>query len=231
MKKNLIWCILFICISALYARAQECAGVILKEGSGFEASNFDSKGKPAGKFIYKLAKIMKEGSSTVFTVDMEFFNTKGKSELKNSYKMKCDGNVLQMDVRSLINHEQLKTFQSMEMEFTYDNIEFPGELSVGEKLKDASVEGTGKSGPVPVTFNLMINNRNVTAQEKLNVPAGTFNAYKITSDMNMEMAMGIPVKIAMQSISYRAPGVIWDIKTENYRKGKLISYSELSRIY
>lgn len=231
MKKILIWSILLICISAVYVRAQECAGINLKEGSGFETSNFDGKGKPTGKFVYKIAKITKEGANTVFTVEMELFNTKGKSELKNSYQMKCDGNVLQMDVSSLINQEQLKTFESMEMEFTYDNIEFPVNLSVGEKLKDASVKGTGKSGPVPMTFNMIISNRNVTGQEKLTVPAGTYDAFKINSDMNMEMVMGIPVKVAMQSISYRAPGVIWDLKTENYRKGKLMNYSELSKIY
>jgi len=231
MKKILIWCILLICISLLKVRAQECAGISLKEGSGFETSNFDGKGKPTGKFVYKIAKITKEGSSTIFTVDMEFFNTKGNSEMKNAYKMKCDGNILQMDVSALINHEQLKTFESMEMEFTYDNIEFPVQLSVGEKLKDASVKGNGKSGPVPVTFNMIISNRNVNSLEKLTVPAGTYDAYKISSDMSMEMAMGIPVKVAMQSVSYRAPGILWDLKTETYRKGKLMSYSELSRIY
>ncbi|KAA6441551.1 hypothetical protein FEM33_02140 [Dyadobacter flavalbus] len=231
MKKILICCVLLICVSALYVRAQECAGIVLKEGGGFETSNFDSKGRPTGTFVYKIAQITKEGANTVFTVDMEFFNPKGKSELKNSYQMKCDGNVLQMDVRSLINHDQLKAFESMEMEFTYDNIEFPVKLSAGKKLKDASVKGKGKSGSTPVTFNMIVHNRNVTGQEKLTVPAGTFDAYKITSDMNVEMVMGIPVKVAMQSISYRVPGVIWDLKTENYRKGKLISYSELSRIY
>jgi len=231
MKHILMWSILMMCILALPVHAQECAGISLKEGSGFETNNFDSKGKPTGKFVYKIAKISKEGSNTVFTVDMEFFNTKGKSEMKNSYEMKCDGNNLQMDVSTLINQEQLKSFQRMEMEFTYENIEFPVNLTVGEKLKDASVKGTGKSGPVPVTFNMMISNRNVASKEKITVPAGTYDAFKISSDMNMEMAMGIPVKVSMQSISYRAPGVIWDLKTETYRKGKLVSYSELSSIY
>ena len=231
MKHILMWSILMMCILALPVHAQECAGISLKEGSGFETNNFDSKGKPTGKFVYKIAKISKEGSNTVFTVDMEFFNTKGKSEMKNSYEMKCDGNNLQMDVSTLINQEQLKSFQRMEMEFTYENIEFPVNLTVGEKLKDASVKGTGKSGPVPVTFNMMISNRNVASKEKITVPAGTYDAFKISSDMNMEMAMGIPVKVSMQSISYRAPAVIWDLKTETYRKGKLVSYSELSSIY
>jgi hypothetical protein len=49
--------------------------------------------------------------------------------------------------------------------------------------------------------------------------------------MNMEMVMGFPVKMEMQSVSYRAPGIVWDLKTETYRKGKLMGYSELAKIY
>ncbi|GGN02785.1 hypothetical protein GCM10010967_41840 [Dyadobacter beijingensis] len=216
---------------SLRAYAQECAGFTFKEGGGFEMNNYDGKGKAIGKLVYKIAKVAKEGGSTVVTIDMESFNSKGKSELKNTYQMKCDGNVLILDAASLINQEQMKSFQSMEMKFTYDNIEIPGKLNVGDKLKDASVRGEGKSGPMGVTFNMLIKNRTVTSQEKLTIPAGSYDVYKVNSDLNMEMVMGFPVKMEMQSISYRAPGVIWDLKTETYRKGKLMGYSELAKIY
>ena len=84
---------------------------------------------------------------------------------------------------------------------------------------------------MPVVFNLFIKNRTVAGQEKLTIPAGSYDVYKINSDMNMEMVMGFPVKMEMQTVSYRAPGVVWDLKTETYRKGKLMGYSELSKIY
>lgn len=211
--------------------AQECAGFNFKEGGGFEMDNFDGKGKALGKLVYKVAKVAREGSNTVVTIEMESFNSKGKSELKNSYQMKCDGNTLTLDAASLISQEQLKSFQNMEMKFTYENIEIPGKLNTGDKLKDASVKGEGKSGPMPVNFNMLIKNRTVAGQEKLTIPAGTFDAYKISSDLNMEMLMGFPVKMEMQSVSYRAPGVVWDLKTETYRKGKLVGYSQLAKIY
>jgi hypothetical protein len=125
----------------------------------------------------------------------------------------------------------MKSFENMEMKFTYDNIEYPTKYSVGDKLKEASVKGTGKSGPMAISFNMLIKNRTVAGQEKLTIPAGTYDAFKINSDMHMEMVMGFPVKMEMQSVSYRAPGLIWDLKTETYRKGKLMGYSELSKIY
>lgn len=194
-------------------------------------NNFDGKGKPTGKLVYKIAKVSKEGGNTVVSIEMESFNNKGKSELKNTYQMKCDGNVLTIDAASLINEEQMKSFRNMEMKFTYDNIEYPSKLSVGSQLKDASVKGEGKSGPMPVNFNMTIKNRKVDSQEKLTIPAGNFDAYKISSDMDMEMVMGFPVKMNMQTISYRVPGVIWDLKTETYRKGKLMASSELAKIF
>ncbi|PSL23983.1 TapB family protein [Dyadobacter jiangsuensis] len=231
MKKLILWSIACLMMLSLRAYAQECAGFAFKEGGGFEMNNYDGKGKALGKLTYKIAKVAKEGSNTVVTIDMESFNTKGKSELKNTYQMKCDGNVLTLDAASLINQEQMKSFQNMEMKFTYDNIEIPSKLSVGEKLKDAAVKGEGKSGPMPVVFNMFIKNRTVAGQEKLTIAAGTYDVYKINSDMNMEMVMGFPVKMEMQTVSYRATGVVWDLKTETYRKGKLMGYSELSKIY
>ncbi|WAC09378.1 TapB family protein [Dyadobacter pollutisoli] len=231
MKKLVLWSIL--CFSMLCGQvfAQECAGLTMKEGGGFEMANFDGKGKSTGKIVYKIAKVSKEAAGTVFTIDMESFNTKGKSELKNTYKMLCDGNVLTLDANSMISQEQMKSFKDMEMKFTYDNIEYPAKFNVGDKLKDASVKGEGKSGPMPINFNMLIKNRVIAGQEKLTIPAGTYDAYKLTSDMNVEMVMGFPIKMDMQTISYRAPGVVWDLKTETYRKGKLMGYSELTKIY
>jgi len=104
-------------------------------------------------------------------------------------------------------------------------------LSVGQTLKNASLKGEGASGPLAIVINMLISNRKVESQEKLTIPAGTFDAYKISSDMNMETKMGLGVKMDFHTISYRAPGVLWDLKSETYRKGKLMATTELTKIY
>ena len=229
MKKFIFGILPFFFCTVSYA--QDCIGVNLKAGSGFEMNNYDGKGKPTGKLVYKIANVTSEAGKTVFTIDMETFSTKGKSEMKNTYKMKCDGNSMMVDANSLISAEQMKSFENMDMKFTFDNIEYPNNLSTGQKLNDASVKGEGKSGPMAITFKMLIHNRTVQGQEKLTTPAGSYNAFKITSDMTMETLMGINIKFEINSISYRAPGVIWDVKTETYRKGKLMGYSELAKVY
>lgn len=231
MRIRILLFLAVIFSSIASVKAQECMGTNMKAGSGFEMATFDGKGKPTGTINYKISKVISEGGMSVITIDMEVFNHKGKSEMKNTYNMKCDGNSLYLDANSLINQEQMKSFENFQMKYTSTNIEFPNKFTVGQKLKDASLKGEGSSGPMAMTFNMLILNRNVESQEKITIPAGTFDAYKITSDMQMETKMGFGIKMEVKTISWRAPGVLWDLKTESYRKGKLFSRSELTKIY
>ena len=231
MIKNLLLSFLCLIVFSISSQAQECMGMTLKAGSGFDMDSFDGKGKPSGKMTYKIVSVTKEGSNSIITIDFESFNTKGKSELKNNYKMRCDGNALTLDASSLISQEQLKSFENFQMKFTSEDIVYPVKYTVGEKLKDASLKGEGASGPLKITFNMLISNRKIESQDKLTIPAGSFDAYKITSDMLMQTKMGLGAKIDMHTVSYRAPGVLWDLKTETYRKGKLIATTELTKIY
>ena len=229
--KRLLFVLMLMTVCAVSSYAQECMGFNFKAGSGFEMNSMDGKGKSIGKIIYKIASVTKEGATTVITVDFESINTKGKSDFKNTYKMRCDGNALTMDAGALINPEQMKSFESFQMKFTSTDLVYPVKLSVGDKLKDASLKGEGMSGPMAVVFNMLIINRKVEGQEKITTPAGTYDTFKITSDMNMETKMGFGIKMEFQTVSYRAPGIIWDIKSETYRKGKLVGTTELVKIY
>lgn len=231
MKSKILLLFAVFISSIASIRAQECMGTNMKAGSGFEMANYDGKGKLTGTMTYKIAKVTAQGAMSVITIDMESFNTKGKSELKNTYEMKCDGNTLFLDASTLINQEQMKSFENFQMKFTSTNIEFPNKFTVGEKLKDASLKGEGTSGPLAMIFNMLISNRKVESQEKITIAAGTFDAYKITSDMKMETKMGFGITVDINTISWRAPGVLWDLKTESYRKGKLFGRSELTKIY
>ncbi|MBE9464626.1 hypothetical protein ACFP1I_04410 [Dyadobacter subterraneus] len=231
MKNRILLVIVFSFFAITATYAQECFGVKMKAGSGFDMATYDGKGKLTGNISYKIAKVSQEGGMALITLDMEVFDPKGKSQLKNSYQMKCNGSTLMIDASTLINQEQMKSFENFNMKFTSTNIEYPTKLTVGEKLKDASLKGEGTSGPMAMTMNMLISNRNVEDQEKVTIPAGTFDAYKLTSDMKMETKMGFGITVDINTISWRAPGVLWDIKSESYRKGKLISRSELTKIY
>jgi hypothetical protein len=230
--KNFLLTTFFLLIGFMSSvSAQDCNGFNLKAGSGFEMDSFDGKGKPTGKLAYKIADVSNTDGFIVYTIDFESFSNKGKSELKNTYKMRCKGNVISFDAKSLMSQEQMKSLENFQMQFTSEDIEYPAKLNAGEKLKDATLKGEGNSGPLKVNMNMTIYNRNVGSPEKLTTPAGTFDAHKVSADISMETQMGMKIKFDMQSVSYRADGVLWDLKTESYRKGKLISTTVLTKIY
>lgn len=83
-----------------------------------------------------------------------------------------------------------------------------------------------------MTMSMAMTNRKVDGQESITTPAGTFNAYKITSDVAFDnRAMGIPIRSTMKTVSYRTNDLLFDVKSETYNKnGKLMGYTLLSKI-
>lgn len=233
MKKlnSLLLTCTLVLISTLSSLAQDCFGVTLKEGGGFEMMTFDAKGKSDGLLKYKFASVKKEGDFTVIDIEMESVNNKGKSQYAQSFTMKCNGNESYVDAASLVMEDQLKSFESFNMKLRSNDIVYPNQLSVGQTLKDASLSGTGSMAAISVDFEMNITNRKVESKEKIKVGAGEFDAYKVTSSNKMSTKTIATINIDFETVSYRAPGVLWDVKSETYRKGKLISRTELVKIY
>jgi hypothetical protein len=86
-------------------------------------------------------------------------------------------------------------------------------------------------GSTLMTMNMTMSNRQVESKAALTTPAGTFDAYKVTSDMSFEnRMMGIPIRGTMRTVSYRAVNQLFDVKSETYNKnGKLVGYTLLSK--
>jgi len=77
-----------------------------------------------------------------------------------------------------------------------------------------------------MNVNMEITNRVVKAKEQLTVPAGTYDAFKVTYDSELKASM---IKQNFSVVQYVAEGV-GVVKTENYdKKGQLSGYSVLTR--
>ena len=162
---------------------------------------------------------------------MEAFNSKGKPESKNAYTIHCDGDKFIVDGQSLINPEQLKSMEDYDMTFTGKGLERPKNISVGQSLPNSSIKGRGSASSLDVSMDLNITNRKVESKEKITVAAGSYEAFKIPSDVAIKMVTIIPITFEYQVISYVSANEIWDLKTETYRKGKMVGYSELVRVF
>jgi hypothetical protein len=205
-------------------------GVTLKEGSGYEMISYDGRDKESGRMIYRVKDVSKDGAATVIKLDFEAFDKKGKPTMTSTYTLRCTGNEMRVDASAMLGEEQRKSFESFDMKFTSKDIVYPANLSVGETLPEGSLHGEGSAGPMNITTDMTMTNRKVVGKESVTVPAGTFEAYKITSDMNVNTKTVMNMGFEFETVSYRTNNILWDIKSETYRKGKLVGKTVLSKI-
>lgn len=217
----------------LFAQGQDCNTYLkLKKGSEFELLTFNPKDKKTGKVVHEVLEANVNGGRTEATVRNKVYDKNDKLSSEGDYQFVCQNGTVMIDMKSLISADMLKAYEGMEMKASGDFLELPSDLSVGQKLKDASyvIDVFDKnSGRSMSSIRVSITNRKVEGKEKLTCPAGTFDTFKVSQDMKMEtVTMGIAIPINMQTVDWYADG-IGAIRSESYRKGKMMGYSLLNR--
>lgn len=192
------------------------------EGTTFQITSYDKKGKKASVVDYNIINV----SGTTATINTKISDDKGKEVTTTNYNVICENNVISIDFKSLMNPDLMKQYKDMEMEFEGTNIELPNNIDVGKTLKDANMIMTMKMSGMNMKMHMNLIDRKVEGKETVTTPAGTFDCYLITYTMEMKMGM----KYTGMNKEWIAEGVGM-VKSENYnKKGKLMGYSELTKI-
>jgi hypothetical protein len=207
--------------------------VMLQDNAQYEILTYSNKDKLQSRAVYHVKDVDNSGNKVEATIATKVFDPKDKQSSGGEFKIGCDDGTVWMDMQSMINQEMMGA-EEMEMSMQGDRMLYPKNLTAGQKLKDGAMtiemkeKGSGKTFSV-MTMKIM--NRTVEGKEKVQVPAGTYNAYKISQDTEMEnRAMGVKMPgMRMQTIEYYVPK-IGMVRSEAYRNGKLISYSVLSKL-
>lgn len=200
----------------------------LSEGSEWEMESYNAKGKLTGKQAQKVTDFSSGANSFTATVHSVIFDKKGKEVMQGDLKFECKDGTMVVDMRNFINEEQMKAFQSYEMQIESDNLEIPNDLSVGQTLKDGAITITTANSPIPMNMSVKITNRKVVGKESITTPAGTFECYKITSNSTVNSKMGIGMTFNYTTVEWIAPKVAV-VKSESYRNDKLQGYSLLTK--
>ena len=146
--------------------------------------------------------------------------------MNSKYDVWCVDGVFHIDAQNLLNPEMMGAYQEMELEVNSSSIQIPNSLSPGMDLPDAYVEvKVSSAGINMMTMRVNQTNRKVVGKEKVQTPAGTFDTYKISYDLDMKTGF---VNTDLSSVDYFAPGV-GAVKSESYRKGKLMSYTLMTQ--
>ncbi len=200
----------------------------MKEGTTFEYTQFDKKGKNNGTSNFTITNSQNKNGETVATMHMKYIDKKGKNTYESNYNITCTGDGIKIDFASLMPTKILEQYKDMDvtMNISGTDIELPNNLSVGQQLADANVNLKMDMGVMKMNIKVDMVDRKVEKREQVTTAAGTFECYLIT-ETSRSKTMGTTHE--MRSKLWLAEG-IGMVKQEMYKKnGNLLHRSELSK--
>ena len=227
MKKSITLIAAFVLAFNFTIAQNSCSKFYpMEEGTSFQYTNYDKKGKTEGVLNYTISSVTDNGSSTTATFDMKFVDKKGKDVFNSDYNITCENGVVRIDYESLFPSQMMQQYAEMDMDITGTDIELPNDLSVGQELADANVSIAISMSGIKMKTTVDQTNRKVEKKESITVAAGTFDCYLVT-ETNISKTMG--AKIEMTTKQWLAEGVGM-VKQESYKKnGNLMSRMELTK--
>lgn len=230
MKKTALYLfVLAFAIGSLTAQENCSKYYPMEEGTSFQYTMYNKKGKTEGITDYTISNVNTDGGTTSATFDLKFTDNKGKEVYNSDYTISCSENGIKIDYASLFPSQMMKQYEEMglEMDITGTDIQLPNELSVGKVLEDANVSIAMSMSGIKMNISVDQTNRKVEKKESVNTPAGTFECYLIT-ETTTSKTMGATQE--MNNKLWLAEGVGM-VKQESYKKnGNLITWMELTKL-
>ncbi len=126
MRASLVVIVLFISVISGISQCNEYYQ--LSNGSEWEMESYNAKGKLTGKQSQKVIDFTSGANSFSATVHSVVFDQKNKELMQGDLKFECKDGTMVVDMRNFINEEQMKAFQSYEMQIESDNLEIPNKI-------------------------------------------------------------------------------------------------------
>ncbi|WP_160713383.1 hypothetical protein [Chitinophaga solisilvae] len=218
--KNLLLLLCFCCFAGAVS-AQHCEGYYyLLNNAEVEMSLYDAKGGDAGKNIYKITNVHKEGNGTASDFSSTFYDKNNKVITTSTGHFKCSGNGVAIDMKvGMPSMPQLKDMK-MEAKSSETFLDYPANMHEGQELKGGSFEMAGNMNGMDISIGYAVTDRKVAGTEKITTPAGSWNCMKITYNLAFKMKMmgaGVPMNI--NAVEWFAPG-FGVVKSASFKDGK-----------
>lgn len=227
-------CCLLLVAPAAQAQTSCSEYQLLKENASYEMQSYDSRDRLTGRMTYQVKEVNRSGGQVEAKIHTQSFDKKDKAVGTGDFTIGCENGTIWMDMRSLMDPQMMDAYQGMEMTMQGDKMLYPGKLQAGQKLEDGTMTFEMKdksSGRTMMTMVMKVTDRTVESKEKVQVPAGSYEGYKIRQNTKMEnRAMGMAMPgMQMETVEYYVPN-IGMVRSETYRNGKLQSYTVLSKL-
>ncbi len=199
----------------------------VKEGTITETKHYNAKDKIQSTDKQTILSKKVTGNDVAVTIKAESYDDKDKLLANRDLTFECKNGVFYFDMKNLIDPQTMSAYKDMEVKMTATNLDMPSALSVGKTLGDGNVQmSVSNQGMTLMNMTINISNRKVEAIEKITTPAGTFDCFKISYDVETKMMF----KMQTKGVDWIAKEV-GAIRSETYdSKGKLTGYTVLTSI-
>ena len=164
------------------------------KGAILAYEGIDEEGEVEGEIKMEVIDLTSKGSATVAEVEATM-SSPNFDNLVYTMNYICDGDMLYMDISAMMkammennpeleNESVQEAMQNMEMDFSNGYASFPKKMYPGMELEDLSFSFKTKSGPSEMSFQTVVTDRQVVANENIATKAGTFACLKIRSVSN-----------------------------------------------
>ncbi len=216
-----------ITLFPVFIIAQTCTAYLPQEGTKLTYANYDKKGKESSTTTTEVTKVETKDNTVYYHVHQLISTGKKKDEMENDLVFECTGNEFKIDMRSVLNPEQMEAYKDGTITVTSNNMTIPGDPEPGMELPDGELAMVVHMDPMTITISARAFYRKVETKEEVTVPAGTFTAYKIKGYMETKFAF---MRFAFKSIEWYVPD-LGIVRSESYdNKDKLLGYTELLKI-
>jgi hypothetical protein len=208
--------------------AQNCEAYFpFKKGTVIEMTHYDAKDKVTGTSRQTVVDLKESGSGFEATLKLESSGTKKDEKFESEYTVKCDQGILKVEMNQYLSPEMIGSLEGMEMEVSGDELELPEKLSLGQTLDDGEITiKVMNQGMAMMNMAVKVFNRKVEAKEQITTPAGTFDCFKLSYDVESKVML----KVTSKGEEWIAEGV-GVVKSATYSKsGKLTGYSIVTGI-
>jgi hypothetical protein len=144
---------------------------------------------------------------------------------------------VRLDMRAFLSSDTMAAYKDWDVKIDADHVDYPAALAAGQVLPDGHVKMTmamrGATPGMPGsggTMTLDLVNRTVVGPERVTVPAGAFDAWKISYDANTTIMTIAPFKIGLRVTEWWVPG-LGPVRSETTSaKGNPMGSSQLTAI-
>jgi len=228
MKALHIFFAFLLVAGSTYAQVDCRPYIPTDEGTEWEMTSYNAKGKVESKTTLKVLEKEVSGSDLTVKIQAVSYDKKDKEIFTNTFEAYCKDGKFELDMAFKLNGEAMRAYKNMDIDMDASEFGIPSmDAAAGTTLDDGTITvkiGNGGMNMFKMTIDIV--DRKVEAKEDRTTPAGTFKCLVLSQTTRTKMVM----KMESTSKEWYAENVGM-IRSETYnKKGKLMGYSELTAL-